>query len=454
MASPHPPPPLSSDLEEEEDRITNLPESLLHQILTLLDTKQVVQTSILSTNWRHFWRSIQTLDFSDLNWYLSQTGKTRKFKRAKFRFFIDSVLLMRDTSDLHKFSLYFSSSSPKDCNRLDRWIMYAIKRNVKVLTFGATEFFHYNVLRLAGNVKKLELKGVFLHDYPKNDGELVMDFPVVEELLLEECGYCEIKRLVVVAPKLEYFTIVAYNDTLNSSTSIKILSPKLRSFYCKGFMFRDYILEDLADVALVDFDTIIGNSDKDVKRMDGKGFGRCLSKIFKGLENMKYLILSAHGLQSFAKLSYMLDWDTVLCKRLVFLKLKLITWSNNAYIHPLAKLLGIFPSMEFLILERNETLAELETEETDSDWEKQLSFECVLPRLRVIKYHNLQVCENELKFIAFLMRSAIILEKMTISIVIRSSEEVDKVLEFMKKLLLLPQASPDVDLCYTFIPII
>ncbi|KAL5731113.1 hypothetical protein ACHQM5_003872 [Ranunculus cassubicifolius] len=47
------------------DRVSNLPEDVLHCILSFLPTKYAVSTSVLSTRWKYLWTSIHNLEFCD-----------------------------------------------------------------------------------------------------------------------------------------------------------------------------------------------------------------------------------------------------------------------------------------------------------------------------------------------------------------------------------------------------
>ncbi|XP_071691038.1 F-box/FBD/LRR-repeat protein At1g16930-like isoform X2 [Rutidosis leptorrhynchoides] len=51
-------------LKVEIDRLSNLPEELIHKILSFMSTKHVVQTSALSSRWKYTWTSMPCLDFS------------------------------------------------------------------------------------------------------------------------------------------------------------------------------------------------------------------------------------------------------------------------------------------------------------------------------------------------------------------------------------------------------
>ncbi|KAK4268289.1 hypothetical protein QN277_024967 [Acacia crassicarpa] len=77
------------------DRISSLPDSLLHHILSFLPTREVVATSLLSKRWRPLWHSMPTFDFegrgiSSLDFFIQ---------------FVDAVLLLADWKPIEKFRL-------------------------------------------------------------------------------------------------------------------------------------------------------------------------------------------------------------------------------------------------------------------------------------------------------------------------------------------------------------
>ncbi|XP_026445006.1 F-box/FBD/LRR-repeat protein At1g16930-like isoform X2 [Papaver somniferum] len=54
------------DSSSGEDRISQLPDSIIHHILSFLsDTTYAVQTCVLSKRWRYLWTSLPVLKFSD-----------------------------------------------------------------------------------------------------------------------------------------------------------------------------------------------------------------------------------------------------------------------------------------------------------------------------------------------------------------------------------------------------
>ncbi|CAN0923001.1 FBD-associated F-box protein At5g60610 [Linum grandiflorum] len=67
------------------DRLSNLPDSIAYHILSFLDTKSAVQTSLLSKQWEHAWKQVQVLDI-----YAKLIGI------KKLKSYVDKVLSRRD----------------------------------------------------------------------------------------------------------------------------------------------------------------------------------------------------------------------------------------------------------------------------------------------------------------------------------------------------------------------
>ncbi|AES90490.2 Myb/SANT-like DNA-binding domain protein [Medicago truncatula] len=84
------------DNEENQDRLTDLPDCVILHILSFLKSKFVVQTSILSTRWKHLWKRIPTLMLH------SSDFSTKKL----FSVFVSQILANRDRSTaLHSLDL-------------------------------------------------------------------------------------------------------------------------------------------------------------------------------------------------------------------------------------------------------------------------------------------------------------------------------------------------------------
>jgi hypothetical protein len=108
--------------EEEEDRLSNLPESLILHTLSFLNTKHAVQTSVLSTRWKHLWKRLPALTLHSADF-----GAYKKFTRL-----VSKVLSLRDSSiSLH--SLDFKRTNGRFEPALKKIVNYAISHNVQRL---------------------------------------------------------------------------------------------------------------------------------------------------------------------------------------------------------------------------------------------------------------------------------------------------------------------------------
>jgi hypothetical protein len=74
--------------EENEDRLSDLPDRILHHILSFSDAKQAVQTCILSTRWKNLWKTLPTLKLTS-----SQFTTHKAFTK-----FVSHILSLRNAS--------------------------------------------------------------------------------------------------------------------------------------------------------------------------------------------------------------------------------------------------------------------------------------------------------------------------------------------------------------------
>ncbi|GKB69379.1 F-box/LRR-repeat protein 25-like protein [Tanacetum coccineum] len=147
--------PKRMEFEDEEDRISSLPDCLLIEIISRLGfTKEAIKTSTLSKRWQHLWTQVPNLIFHrkythSTTTFISIVDKTltqcsRQSTLTRF--------VLKDGYDIH-----FES-------QLNSCIRYAIHRNVQEidLSFGAmTEAPFLRLDITSKSVKNLVFSGYF-----------------------------------------------------------------------------------------------------------------------------------------------------------------------------------------------------------------------------------------------------------------------------------------------------
>ncbi|CAN1186240.1 F-box/LRR-repeat protein At4g14096, partial [Linum perenne] len=108
------------------DRISSLPESILHHILSFLDTRSAIKTSLLSKQWKSAWKHVHTLN---LNLHCSEFSKDERFA--------ENVLFLRYPLHLSKVLLNIGKlrcrHGDAEYSLLRRVVQYAVSH-------GAQEF--------------------------------------------------------------------------------------------------------------------------------------------------------------------------------------------------------------------------------------------------------------------------------------------------------------------------
>ncbi|KAA8524482.1 hypothetical protein F0562_010905 [Nyssa sinensis] len=224
----------TSHEEEQMDRISTLPESVISHILSFLPTKDAVKT-ILVPGFGNLWTCAHNLSFDHCSYHVCGEVDYDNGPEYNERFLnlIRHVLLLHQTSTIQKFHLKFefslfwsldeegdddflyASKEKRMADEITTWIYFVMRRKVKFLDLdllgcGINEAgCSYNLpnvvlnndylikLNLAGfairshgqiNLKSLGtilLKRVFLND--KIMGEILNGCPLLEELSLEKC---------------------------------------------------------------------------------------------------------------------------------------------------------------------------------------------------------------------------------------------------------------------------
>lgn len=167
------------------DRISALPDELLHHVMTFLTAKEAVQTCVLSRRWQNVWASVGYLNVDSCNFIT-----VKHFKK-----FVDNLLLQRSCALLDMFCIhtsYDSSDDSLDYSDIHPWIRHALRSNAWAL--GIMEHCGTNLLSIDGYpfpftsvyLSILHLCHFIIDDsFVKN---LSSCCPVLEDLELKNCA--------------------------------------------------------------------------------------------------------------------------------------------------------------------------------------------------------------------------------------------------------------------------
>ncbi|KAJ1687824.1 hypothetical protein LUZ63_019214 [Rhynchospora breviuscula] len=209
---------------EELDLISQLPDSILHSILSLLPIKDSVRTSILSSRWRHLWE--------------------------------EAPLRLEDDSLCHNEQLisriFHSHRGPIESLRLcnftratvDRIVKSAVQRGIQELTLAG---YVHRLCQLPPSIltcKSLHQLSVIAYWFPK--AVLPSIFPNLKELRLS-CVKLHNDLLQILLSSCGSLDTLQLRDCWNSSVS-SISSPSLRKFAWKSSTVDELIIKDMPNL--------------------------------------------------------------------------------------------------------------------------------------------------------------------------------------------------------------
>ncbi|XP_057799336.1 F-box/LRR-repeat protein At3g26922-like [Salvia miltiorrhiza] len=243
----------TAEANSGRDRLSELPDSLILSILSLLDMRDVIRTSIFSKRWRNLWSTIPCLEF------IEQTPST-----------ISRVLSQWKCPKILKFRLSFGNFTEGLSIDVDSWLLFVIEKQVGelFLDFVANEPIYrlpqplYScssitkltledcTLRIEENVQWNQLKILKLGflNWLSGDAinQILLGAPRLEELVLEYILYDigENENLNIRSTSLKMLRlIVDYGTRFPETSVLRIWAPNLLTFNIEGNLYCTCLLD-------------------------------------------------------------------------------------------------------------------------------------------------------------------------------------------------------------------
>lgn len=195
----------NSTFSEKVDRISDLPDALIHHILSFRDMTYAIDTSYLSRRWRNVWKSLPILNLDSFRFLRNYEEGERWL--AGFLDFVDRVLLFRDDSDIRRFELDLLKGEYKDCPKCDiitgrvhTWMHALVRRNIQEVSIGIyldmSLFIHIpQCLLNCKSLTSLELVMKGKHRSAVILPKYSMHLPSLKSLVLKSLAVFEVERI-------------------------------------------------------------------------------------------------------------------------------------------------------------------------------------------------------------------------------------------------------------------
>ncbi|CAM0942707.1 unnamed protein product [Alopecurus aequalis] len=229
-----------------DDRLSNLPDCLLHNILSSLGSQQAVQTSRLSRRWRHLWRHVPCAYIDEREFAVD--------KWERFEDFTDHILMsILPEMHLETFRLHLVRGTMRYNNCLaayNRWIRRGLERlpdaidirapgdNTVIWRRSFSPGLPVMVSGKDGFTRRLTtldlVKVRILVDFLNN---LSKDCPVLEVLYMKRCeGYLS----VLISPTLRSLTMIGPSTYGTKVGLLRLIAPRLTSMRLEEFPYNGW----------------------------------------------------------------------------------------------------------------------------------------------------------------------------------------------------------------------
>ncbi|KAJ0859762.1 putative F-box domain, leucine-rich repeat domain superfamily, F-box-like domain superfamily [Helianthus annuus] len=307
----------ASVITEDDDRISNLPDDIIHHILSFLDLKYAVQTSALSLKWKHLWTLMPQLNLnSDTFDSLHRFGKfaahalsnrnsltevstlTLKFRGSLTRPFVTDIVNYAYLRNLKQLTLWHNGTAHElpQCLFVSRTLKHVTLVNPFAMCRSCTPNSAWDFPAL----ETLNLTCIRLGDGSEKNLNLFYKCVNLKDVTLHQCSMKGLEVFNVCAPHLSSFTITEASvlpkvlnmvtpqlETLTASASVAICSEGLAA----SSNFLRLCLEGFN--ALEKVNISMSNS-----RLRKERHVPSLLELFRTLRTVKFLILDVDVIES------------------------------------------------------------------------------------------------------------------------------------------------------------
>ncbi|KAJ8627886.1 hypothetical protein MRB53_021193 [Persea americana] len=496
-----------SEEKIEDVQLSSLPDCLLHRILSFLDMKDVIRTSILSKRWRDLSTSVPNLNFNKCSTSVPNldfnicSAEQRNPSEVGFLRFVERALFANSASKIHKFRLCFSRYDEKHDSHLDACIRFVMNKGVRELDLDFTvreldldfptvddRSIGYKLPCLLLNCETLtslklrscrftapdiarftKLTALSLSCIPFTTfylDDLLQGCPLLEDLVLvgarvilgsmNSLPSLQLKRLTMKATR--------YSSIVIEAPNLQILKISCGSLYKSSFKDMPFLKEAYLDLSYYSLAPI-------TFRM---GPPSCLDLPFQGLCDARVLRLSSACIQvmpipTFKDLHFNFKTKLLILRTGVqkyeMLGIANLLWSSP-YLENL--IIDLVPSKCIYVDKDCELKYDFDEREY---WESlTATFPCLLHHLKTIKITgfmgggsldssmevtSFQEKDEQIKLVKFFLKNAMVLEKMIIHVsnrpkFVEGGQWLEILLGVTKKLVAFPRASSRAEVIFSY----
>ncbi|EYU25811.1 hypothetical protein ABFS82_10G078100 [Erythranthe guttata] len=375
-----------------DDRISQLPDDVLVDILSFLSLKEAARTSVLSSRWINLWKHITCLDLD--------TPASLKSFGHKYVNWVNSVIRSNKSPTLKKFRIRF----PADGNSITQWLEFAFSRHVRSLELDFPVYYNNfcfpnelfaprsNTVLEFKSLKALSLKRVTLRG-----GEIELflrNCPLLEQLIVHTAW--NIPTIEVCGPSLVLKHLEIVNCT--GLQSLKVYAPNLASLRVtslKGVSLENVPMLVDATVSC-DYDSI------SVKHLLS-----VLSSCISQLETLNLVLSKSYDRETNELYSYFPEMP-----KLNKLVIECFSFDDQSLVR-FASLIRASPYLQELVLHNKRLEGRLKHRQGDYD-AAAINARFRHEHLKVFRFCGYQFCSSNNALVRYILKNCTVLEKIII----------------------------------------